>query len=66
MGNNLIILTSEVKQAVAQIKYSAETFKNSVDKLIKLEIIKAKGSNLDELNDLLKEDQFQILKRVIY
>ena len=56
MGNNLIILTPEVKQAVAQIKYSAETFKNSVNKLIKLEIIKAKGSNLDELNDLLKED----------
>lgn len=56
MMNNLVILSPEAKQAVAQVKNASDKFEKSVEKLIKLEILKAKGASAEDIEKLLKED----------
>lgn len=54
--NNPVILSVGAERAVTKIKNSAERFEKSVEKLIKLEILKAKGiTDVEELEKLLKE-----------
>lgn len=54
--NNPVILSVGAERAIASLKHCTDKFEKSVNKIIKLEILKAKGASIEELEKLLNED----------
>lgn len=53
--NNPVILSVGANKAVRELSIASEKFEKAVNKLVKLEILKAKGASIEELEELLKD-----------